>query len=679
MTFPPSLLWLRASKWRMAIAGVLVLLLALALLVAFFPWNLLREPINRYVSDKTGRKFEITRRLDVNLGRTITVTADGIEFANPSWAREPYLVKADSAVMAVRFWPLLAGKVELPRVSLTQPVFGLQILRDGRRTWALGKDTSDPGTVPVIDQLVVDRGVLNYLAEAQGADITTEFAIAADAGPAGGSAALQSTMPLSYKARGSWKKEPFTAEGRTGSVLQLSDARAEPFPIEVQARAGRTSLQAKGTIGNLAALDGLDANIDLKGQTLADLYKLLGVVLPDTPAYALRGHLGKQGAVWKVSGMQGRLGKSDLSGELSYDKTGDIAMLSGKVQSKSLDFEDLGPLVGVAPGDSGTTTKTIAKGQSSSAAKQVQAAGRVLPSATLDLERLKTMNADVRYKVVELKNVKGLPLERIDAHIRLKDGVLDLDPLDLGVAGGRLVGLIRIDSSTKPAGVQARLDAKLLQLNQLFPTMERTKNSFGKLNGRIDLSGRGTSTAQVLGSSSGTVALLMGKGEVSNILLEIMGLDGGEVIKFLMGGDKNANLRCAAAAFDVKQGLMSSRAILLDTSDTVITGTGRINLADETLDLVLSPQPKDRSILSFRSPLKITGTFSDPAAGPDKGALAGRVGIALALGALNPLLALAATFESGPGKDADCEAVLAQASTVKPPDKPGAPATPAAR
>ncbi len=53
----------------------------------------------------------------------------------------------------------------------------------------------------------------------------------------------------------------------------------------------------------------------------------------------------------------------------------------------------------------------------------------------------------------------------------------------------------------------------------------------------------------------------------------------------------------------------------------------------------------------------------------DKGALAGRAGLALALGMINPLLALAATLETGPGVDADCKQVLAQAAapaTAKP-------------
>ena len=665
----------RKPWWHAALLALGLLILTLVLVVLFFPWDLLRGPVNRYVSERTGRTFEITRHLDVKLGRTVTVLAEGVEFANPPWARDPFLVKAESAEFDIRLWPLLRGQVVLPRISLKQPLLGLQIMPDGRRTWALGKDTSDTATVPAIDQLLVDQGVLNYLAQAQGADIKAEFVIAGDVPRENQAKPDSPALPLSFKAKGSWQKESFVAEGRTGSVLQLSGAQSSPFPVEVKASAGRTSLQAKGSIGNLAALDGLDVNFDLKGRTLADLYTLLKVVLPDTPPYELRGHLGKQGKVWKVGAIKGQLGESDLSGDLAYDTSGALSLLSGKLQSKSLDFDDLGPLIGVPTGASGTTTKTVAKRANSSSAKQVQVAGKVLPTAVLDLERLKTMNADVWFKAVQIRNARAFPLERIDTHINLQGGVLQLDPLDMGLAGGRLAGLIRVDANSKPVAVQARLEARTLQLNRLFPRIERTEGSLGKLNGRIDLAGRGNSGAQVLGSSSGTVALLMGKGELSNILLEFMGLDGGEIIKFLATGDRNVRLRCAAAAFDVKQGLMTSRAILLDTSDTVINGNGQISLTNETLNLMLYPQPKDGSILSLRSPLRISGTFAKPSAGPDKAALAGRAGIALLLGAINPLLALAATIETGPGKDADCERVLAQASPVKPPEKPGAATT----
>jgi uncharacterized protein involved in outer membrane biogenesis len=240
--------------------------------------------------------------------------------------------------------------------------------------------------------------------------------------------------------------------------------------------------------------------------------------------------------------------------------------------------------------------------------------------------------------------------------------VLQLDPTDLGVAGGRFTGRIRINGKSDPAVAEIKLDARALELGKLFPSAKLTRASFGKIHGVIDLRGRGNSVAQMLGTSSGNFALLMGRGQISNLLLEIAGLDGGEIIKFFAEGDQNAELRCAAAAFDVKNGVMTSRALVLDTSDTVIYGDGYVSLANEAMDLTLNPYPKDKSILAFRSPLKLAGTFAKPKAGVDKAALTGKAGVVLALGAINPLLGLAATIETGPGKDADCRSVLQEAA-----------------
>lgn len=651
------------------VVGIVAFMLVAVLVVFFFPWDVLRGPINRYVSGQLGRRFEITRHLSVDLGRTTTVRADGLEFANPEWAKEPYLVKATAAEFDVKLWPLLFGKVELPRVSLTEPQLGLQIEPDGRRTWALSRDTSDASASPNIGVLMVDRGIVKYLASAQGADIVAQYSLAAEGDRA---SADTQPLPLAYKASGRWRNEAFTADGRTGGVLQLSKDLKESFPVEVNAATGKTKLSAKGSIKNLQEFSGLDATVDIEGRNLEELYKLAGVVLPSTPPYRLRGKLDKLGKVWTARQMQGVLGGSDLSGELSFDTSAELPLLSGKVQSKVLDFVDLRPVIGLGVKSSPTkgrvgrrkvsSTKALSAPDIPNAPVLAKSGRKVLPTATLDLVRLKSMNADVIYSAKAIRHAEQLPLDSGSVHVKLTNGVLQLDPITLGVAGGSLAGKINIDINVVPAVVETRLAVRGVQLNQLFPTIKTTQSAFGKISGQIDLKGRGNSAAQMLGSASGDVALLMGRGEISNILLEYLGLDGGEVIKFLIVGDRNVKLLCAATAFEVRHGVMSSKTILLDTTDTVIHGTGQVNLANETLDITLKPEPKDRSILSLRSPLKIGGTFASPSAGPDKLALGARAGGVIALGLLNPLLALAATIETGPGKDADCRATLALAA-----------------
>lgn len=645
-----------SGLWLKLLVGLLVLLVALVLLAVFFPWDWLRGPINRYVTEKTGREFAITQRLDVKLGRTTRIYADGITFANPEWAVDRHLVKADSAEIHVRLLPLLKRQIELPLVRLSRPELGLQMEPDGRRTWALGGDTQDERNVPVVGALVVDEGSTHFVAGEHGADIRTDFAI--DRREDAATGVVAPAMPLRFRARGTWQNEAFNAEGRTGDVLYLSAPLQQPFPAEVHVTAGRTNLRARGSVASLATLDGTNVNFQLQGANLAELYDLLGVVLPETPRYVLAGQLSKQGEAWRLRQMSGKLGNTDLAGEVAFDRSGDKPLLTGNLQSRSLDFEDLAPLIGLdkqRPKPAGPVITV--RGKALRDPKR-----RVLPTARLDARRLQTMNADVRYAAARIVNAKGLPLDRGSVHARLQGGVLQLEPLDLGVAGGQMAGRIRIDGRNAPATAQLRLDARSLELNKLFPRSELTRASFGKIHGEIDLTGRGESVAQMLGAASGNVALLMGRGQISNLLMEFAGLDGAEIVKFLMGGDTNVQLRCAATAFSVDQGVMNSRAFVLDTVDTVFYGEGRIDLAQESLDFTVRPYPKDASFLSLRSPLKLTGTLGAPQGGLDKTALASRAGLALALGAINPLLALAATVETGPGENADCGAALREAS-----------------
>ena len=302
--------------WAKVLIGLAVLVLALVLLAVLFPWDTLRGPVNRYVSEKTGRHFEITRHLDVKLGRTTRVLMDGIEFANPDWAQDKYLVKADAAEVHVRLLPLLLHRtIELPFINLTRPQLGLQMEPDGRRTWALGGDTRNERNVPQIGAVVVDQGTAHYVAREQGADIRAEFAMHREA--ATGNAAQ---MPLRFKAAGRWQDQPFNAEGRTGDVLSLNAPQQRPFPAEVRATAGATSLRAGGSVANLAALDGADVAFQLRGDDLGQLHKLIGVVLPNTPRYSFAGRLTKQGEVFRVRDIEGRLGRSDIAGELAFDK-----------------------------------------------------------------------------------------------------------------------------------------------------------------------------------------------------------------------------------------------------------------------------------------------------------------------------------------------------------------------
>lgn len=82
------------------------------------------------------------------------------------------------------------------------------------------------------------------------------------------------------------------------------------------------------------------------------------------------------------------------------------------------------------------------------------------------------------------------------------------------------------------------------------------------------------------------------------------------------------SLNCLAAPFNIENGVMKSKKILLDSTDVIVNGRGSIDFVDRELDLLFAPQAKLEKFLSVTSPIKVEGPFSDFQAGVTTSGLA---------------------------------------------------------
>src|SRR5690606_18435944 len=297
--------------------------------------------------------------------------------------------------------------------------------------------------------------------------------------------------------------------------------------------------------------------------------------------------------------------------------------------------------------------ETANEAQEAEAARRA-ASPRMLPDRPYNLAKLNAMDADVRWRAQAIRSPMLPMIEDMDAHLVLERGLLRLQPLNLGVAGGDIRSEIRMNARAEPIRTEAQMSLRGLELPRLFAKAKLAQGAAGRIGGQVSLKGTGNSVAALLGTADGEVAVGMGRGRISNLVMELAGLDIAEALKFLLTEDRQVPIRCAFADFGVENGVMTSRALAFDSSDTLVVGEGSISLREEQLDLLLRPRPKDRSILALRSPLRIGGSFKDPSFRPDMAALGLRGVIALALGSITPPAALLATIETGPGEDSDC-------------------------
>ena len=643
---------LRSSlKW---IAGVALALIALVVLFfAIFGWNWLRGSIERAALEKTGRELVIGGDLVIDFGWPHPrLHAGTVTFANPAWAKEKQMVAAEAFEVSIDLPQLMLRNIVLPEVRLRRPVIHLEQGSEGRKNWLLDLEQRDEGASIQIDRLMLDEGTLGYDDAAQKTSIRAELSTS-DAGPSEGG--------LRFSAQGQFKGLPLKASGSGGPVLGLRDERT-PYPLKGELSVGRTVVKGEGTITSLLKFSAVDMQLAVSGQNMAQLYPLLGIAVPETGAYATSGHIVRSGQTWRYEKFSGRIGASDIAGTVQVVTGGKRPALEADVVSKVLDLADLGPLIGARPGRLEAAREAAPAPSETTAPTPARA--RVLPDMLFKTERWDTVDAEVTLKAKTIRRAEELPLEDLVTHLSLRDSVLRLDPLDFGIAGGQLNTVITLDGRKDPIAAHAKVKARKILIAKLFPTVKLTKASIGQINGEFDLKGNGDSVRRMLASSNGTLGLVVAGGEISRLMMEQIGLHLWEILELQVRGDELVKLRCAVADFDVKEGIMNSRALIFDTEITTILGTGTIDLGEEKLDLTLNQRTKDTSPVALRSPILIRGSFARPEAGVDKGRVAARALGAALLGMVNPLLALIPLIDAGPGQDSDCAQLVRDARTL---------------
>ncbi|HHV7522255.1 TPA: AsmA family protein [Burkholderia orbicola] len=491
---------------------------------------------------------------------------------------------------------------------------------------------------------------------ASSAPSASAAAAAAASGASGAAAPAKSRGPtyaFGLKVDGRYKNVPISGTGKVGGVLAIQDM-SQPFPLQADVKAGDTRLAIVGTLTDPRHLAALDLRLWLQGTSMSHLYQLTGITLPDTPPYATEGRLignfKPNASTFRYENFNGRVGGSDLGGTLTWAQREPRPKLSGELVSNLLQFSDLAPVIGA---DSAASKKK--RGDTTR-----QPPDRVLPVAAFRTERWSAIDADVKFTGRKLIKSADLPITNLYTHILMQDGVLTLEPLQFGVAGGTLATNAHLDGSRTPLKGRFTLAARHLKLKQLFPTQKVMQTAFGEINGDASLSATGNSPAALAATSTGEVKALITNGRISRLLMEAAGLNVANVVYEKLFGNRDVNINCAAIDFVATDGMLDPKVFALDTDDALINVDGPINLRDESLDLKIHPHTKGFRIFSLRSPLYAKGTFKNPKVGVDAGALALRAGAMVGLGLINPFAALIPLIAPSNNRDVPCSELFGQ-------------------
>ncbi|MBI1686365.1 AsmA family protein [Caulobacter hibisci] len=649
----------RAARW--GIGAALLILAAIVAFIVWFDWNMLRGPVGRFASTQLHREVRIDGDLRVHpWSFSPKAEAYGLFVGQPDWApktgpQSGYMARVDRVAVQIKLLPLLKGDVILPLLAVDRPDVRLLREAEDRANWTFGapskKKDGKALKLPAIQHFIINEGKLRV--EDKPRDVLFVGTVSSNEHASGDG---QGRFVL--EGDGQYNRSPFVARVTGGPLLNITPNK--PYPFDARVSAGSTRIAAEGSITKPFDLNRFESNLTIAGSDLNRLYGLTGLTLPNTPPYRISGHLVRKGGRFDFEKLNGRIGDSDVSGDLFVLVDRERPYLEADLKSKRLDFDDLGSLVGAAP--------ATGKGETASAGQKVEAGqreatGRLLPDATLQVERVRAMDAKVTYRALAV-NAPNFPLKKVRLDLTLDKGVLNMDPIAFTFSRGDLAGKVRLDA--RPATPITDLDLRLTnaKLEDFIPLKTDGKPAIeGGIVARAKLRGTGNSVHRAAASSNGTVTLVAPKGQVRQAFAELLGVNASKGLLMLLSKDtKETSLRCAVASFDVKNGVMRTDKIVADTGVVLAKGEGTIDLEKERLDLKIEGDSKKPRLVRLFIPIEIKGPLGAPRIGLQTGGAIAQGGVAAALGSLlNPLAAILPFVTPGLEKDADCASLVAEA------------------
>lgn len=634
----------KRRRWPYVLGAVVLVIVIVAVL---FRWDWFLPYVESRASATLGRRVT-AQHMHVQLGRVTRITFDGVRIANPpGWPKGGDFATAQHLVVTVNLATLLRTRqVVVPLVALDHPAVDAEKLADGQDNWGFdfggGKSSIKYGVVQIAD------GTVHVVDPKVRADFQVALNTANNSGNASGS--LPDTVAtLHATANGTYAGQPITGEFKGGAVLSLRD-RTHPYPVDLHLANGPTRASLVGTVQDPLSFQGADLKLSLEGPNLALLEPLTGIPTPPTPPYRLTGNLDYDVGKMNFTHVEGRLGKSDIGGDISVTTTGK-PVLDATLASRRVDLQDLGGFIGSTPGTAGEAGETP---KQRAEERRAEASPKLIPDTPISLPKLNSVNVHLSYKAEQILG-RRQPLDDMVAKLDIENGTVTLRPVSFGIGGGQVTSQITL--AEEKAGLRARADVEFqrIPVNKLL-TAAGVGNGAGTIGGRAVIEGTGTSLAGILGHGDGEVKLYMARGgEMSAFLVDLSGLEFGNALLSALGLPKHARIDCLVADAKLQDGIVRPAPLVLDTSDAIVTVTGDANLLTEALGLELRTKAKHFSIGSLPAPIGIDGTFKHPSIRPDLAAMAPRAAAAVGLGiVLTPLAALLPTIQFGTSDKGVC-------------------------
>ncbi|MDH3451291.1 MAG: AsmA family protein, partial [Gammaproteobacteria bacterium] len=422
-------------------------------------------------------------------------------------------------------------------------------------------------------------------------------------------------------------------------VPAMPQYQPAPVSFQLQARGGwdaervtidkghieldKTSIDVQGEIDLPPNVTATRLSLAARGDSLADLGEIRGLVLPPQD-FRIDALLQGDAAILQLPELDARIGDSDVRGSFSIEFA-DKPAIEIALKSDLLDLSKLLPV------DDDPT-------RDDQALASVTDDGRLIPDLKLPVEQLNSIDLVVRIDIGELRLPRHT-LRKIDLDASLRDGDLTVTQFRATATQGEINASFRATATGDHIATNGSLEGVDIVLGK---SEQRAGGaSLPKQNFHLAFATAGATLRELAAKLNGSARIAGGEGRLeNNLAMRLLGDFTSELLSTVnpfVKQEPYTLISCSAAFADIANGvIVINPGAVVQTGKLNIFADGQIDLNTERISLRFNTAARTGigvSVADFVNPfVGVGGTLANPKLGVDPKNSALEGGVAYATG-----------------------------------------------
>ncbi|GJL82110.1 MAG: hypothetical protein DHS20C01_17440 [marine bacterium B5-7] len=346
-----------------------------------------------------------------------------------------------------------------------------------------------------------------------------------------------------------------------------------------------------------------------------------------------------------------KAGDSDVSGRILVDLPGEnkpLPVVHADVQSRMLKFSDF----------------IVEESKSEASGDESDKASRIFSTTPVNVEFLNKIDLDLKAGINEF-HFGDLPLEKIQIKVDGSNGVVNVLSHQILFEGDSTLDL-KVDVRSEKPRVDIDFKASAVNPGRFVKSGNNDHQYSGDVDIDIALKGVGNSQNAIVSSGTGYLILTVNKALLPDSKLDLLSASiVMEVLRLVNPFKKQQQgmkIECGLIAWKIGNGFaVADKTIVIKGDRLFLLGEGKINLSDESLEMVFIPKAQEGLGFNTSGLMKfigVGGTLSKPVIRPDaKGLLKSGASIGAAWLSGGMSLLLQNMFDRVTAGSRECERV----------------------